>query len=282
MSKVYVGGQALVEGVMMRGASKVAWAARTPNGKIVVKSFPFKSVSRDFPMKLPLLRGVVALIEMMALGIKALLWSAEQQAGKDEKLSNTEIALTLLISIVLGLVIFVGLPYALTWLAIGHRPESLLFNLTDGVLRVLFFVAYIFLIGLAKDVRRLYQYHGAEHMSVHCHEAGLSLTPANVKKFSPVHPRCGTSLLAYVIGLSIIAFSLIRSDIWYLNVAIRIAMIPVIAGVSYELLRIAARWPRSGIVWLMSLPGLFAQRITTRRPDSKQIEVAIAALRKAL
>ena len=281
MSRPLVGGQALIEGVMMKGPKKIAWAARKPNGRIVTHSFRWKSIAMSGVFSLPFLRGIVFLFEMLVIGMKALTWSASQQ-DEEETLGKWELALTIVISLCLALLIFVGIPYIAAWFAVGPTPTSVHFNIFDGIVRLALFIGYIWAIGLTKDIRRLFQYHGAEHMAVHCHEAALPMTVKNVKKFSTIHPRCGTSLLVYVIGISIVAFSLIRTDVWYYNVLLRLLIVPLIGGVGYELLRLAARNEKNKLLWVLALPGKLTQRMTTRKPDGKQIEVAIASLKAAM
>jgi uncharacterized protein YqhQ len=278
--KFYVGGQAIIEGVMMKTPDWVGAAARTPSGKIVTVRKRYGSFTqKSWVLRLPFVRGIIFLVEMMVLGIKMLNWSADQQAEKkEEKLSSWETALAMIMSLALAVVLFVVAPYYLA--RIFTAGSTIVFNLIDGLFRIVIFVLYLWGIGLFKDVKRLYQYHGAEHMTVHCKEHGLALTPENVKKFSPVHSRCGTSLLMFVIVVSILLFSIIHDPRWYVNVPLRILLIPVIAGVSYELLKLSARFPRNIILRILMQPGLWAQRITTRKPDKKQIEVAIAALKK--
>jgi len=278
--KVSIGGQALIEGVMMKSPTAVAAAARTPKGKIVhTKKKHISLTQRSLFYRLPLVRGVVSLGEMLVLGIKMLNWSADQQAEKDsEKLKPWETGVTLFVSITLAIGLFVVAPYWLTRFIVSS--QGTLFNLIDGIFRVALFIGYVWAIGLFKDIRRMYQYHGAEHMAVHCNEASLALTQQNVRKFSPVHPRCGTSLLMFVIIVSIIVFSLVKDPRWYVNVPLRIILIPLIAGVSYELLKLSARWPNNFVLKSLMLPGLWVQKITTRRPKKDQIEVAIAALKQ--
>lgn len=277
-----VGGQALIEGVMMKTPHAVAAAARTPKGRIVTTRKRWVSLTeQSFLYRLPLIRGVVSLGEMLIQGIKMLNWSANQQAeSKSEKLGPFETAITLIVSFGLAIGLFVVAPY---WIAkIFVKTNGTLFNLIDGIVRVLVFVGYVWVIGLMKDVRRMYQYHGAEHMAVHCHEARKALIVGNVRHYSTVHPRCGTSLLMFVIIVSILVFSLVKDPRWYVNVPLRILLIPLIAGASYELLKLSARWPNNPLLKLLMLPGLWVQKITTLRPDKKQIEVAITALKEAL
>lgn len=277
-----LGGQALIEGVMMKTPDFVSAAARTPKGTIItIKKRHVSLTQRLWLWRLPLLRGIISLGEMMVLGIKMLNWSADQQAEKKEdKLGAWETGFTLLASLALTIALFVLAPY---WLArFFTETRGIAFNLIDGAFRVVIFIGYLWGIALFKDVKRMFQYHGAEHMAVHCHEARKALTPQNVRKYNPVHPRCGTSLLMFVIIVSILLFSVIHDTRWWVNVPVRIVLIPLIAGVSYELLKLSARFPRNILLKLLMQPGLWVQKITTRKPDKSQIEVAIAALKRVV
>ena len=276
----FVGGQAIIEGVMMKGPQRIALASRRPDGSIATKVIKYQTATKRFPLGFPFIRGIVFLVEMLIVGIKALLWSANEQTEEKEELGAGELGLTLLISLVLAVGLFVAVPYVAAWLTVG-TPTSLMFNLVDGVVRLVIFLAYIYLIGLSSDVRRLYQYHGAEHAAVNCFEAGKELSVTNARKFSSIHVRCGTSLLIYVIAISIVLFSLIRTPVWYYNIPIRLLLVPLIGGIGYELLRLSARH-HSIVLSILTLPGRWTQQITTRRPDAKQLEVAIAALKRAL
>ena len=280
--KPYVGGQAIIEGVMMKGKSRVAMAVRRPDGRITVKTMPYKTAASRFPLKLPFVRGIVFLFEMLVVGLKTLEWSANQQMGKEEQLGSGSMALTLILSFVIALGLFLGLPYLAALVSVGNKPQSLMFNLVDGIVRLVIFLAYIWLIGLWKDVHRLYQYHGAEHATVHCFEAGQPLTVANARKFSTVHVRCGTSLLVYVVGISIVVFSLIHVQQWYYNIPLRLIVLPIIGGIGYEILRLSARFPNSFLLLLLAWPGKLVQRITTKKPTSGMLEVAIAAIKKVI
>ncbi len=283
MSKqFYVGGQALIEGVMMKTPEYVSAAARTSKGKIVrLRRRHVSLTQRSWFGRLPFVRGVVSLVEMLVIGIKMLNWSADQQAErKEERLRPWETGITLLVSLALAIVLFVLAPYYLARFFTDTR--EVLFNVIDGAFRIIIFIGYVWFIGLFKDMRRLYQYHGAEHMTVHCHEAGKALVAKNVQRYSPVHPRCGTSLLMFVIIVSIMVFSLVKDPRWYVNVPLRIVLIPAIAGVSYELLRLSARWPNNIILKAIMQPGLWVQKITTQKPKKDQVEVAIAALKQVV
>lgn len=282
MTKISIGGQALIEGVMMKTSHWVSAAARTPKGKIVyVKKKHVSLTQKSWFYRLPLIRGVISLGEMLVIGMKMLNWSADQQAEtKQDKLGPWSTTITLLVSLGIAIGLFVLAPYYLS--RFFTETRGIAFNLIDGGFRVIIFIGYLWFISLFKDVKRLFQYHGAEHMTVHCHEASKSLIPQNVKNYSPVHPRCGTSLLMFVIIVSIIVFSLVRDPRWYVNVPLRIVLIPLIAGVSYELLKLSARWPNNFILSILMKPGLWIQKITTRKPKKDQIEVAITALKQIL
>lgn len=280
MSTNYVGGQAVIEGVMMRSKEKIATAVRK-EGKIVIQEQEFHSFTeKSRLLKLPIIRGMIFLIEMMILGIKTLTWSADQQTGKEEKLSKLELIGALAFAITMTLLMFVVGPYYITKLF--TRGPGVAFNVIDGGLRLGAFIGYIVLIGLMKDIKRVFQYHGAEHKTVNCYEQKKTLTVANVKKCSVQHPRCGTSLIVFVIGVSILLFSLIKDPRWYVNISMRIVAIPLIAGISYEVLKFSAKYNTNTLLKIIITPGLWVQRLTTREPNNKQIEVAIAALNKVL
>ncbi len=265
-----------MEGVMIKAPDNVSMAARKPNGKIVSRRERHVSlVQKHKILGLPFIRGIIQLFEMMVVGIKALSWSANQQ-GEDEELGAKEWFLVVFFAVALTIGLFVLLPYYSA--KFFFESHTVRFGLIDGLIRLLVFLGYLFVIGFMSDVRRMFQYHGAEHMAVHCYENKLALKVNNVKKFPPEHPRCGTSLLLFVVAVSIILFSLVRTQHWYYNVPARIILIPVVAGISYELLKFSAKY--KWLKWL-SYPGLWTQKLTTRKPSAKQIEVAIAAVNKA-
>jgi len=268
-----LGGQAIVEGVMIKSPSRVCMAVRLPSDKIRFKCI--KHVSPGGFCAWPFIRGVIQLFDMLIVGVKALQWSSEQQ-GDDEKLDGKGWFFVFAFAFTLTIGLFVLLPYYGS--RIFFKPDTLVFGLIDGLLRLLVFFVYLFGIGFMSDVRRMFEYHGAEHMSVHCYESGKELSVANAKHFPPEHSRCGTSLLIFVIVVSIIIFSLVRSPHWYYNVPARIFLIPVIAGISYELLKFSSKF--KCLRWL-TLPGVWTQKLTTRRPDDKQLAVALVAVREA-
>ncbi len=271
-----LGGQAIMEGVMIKAPDNVSMAVRTPKGRIVSKRERFVSLTeKRWILRLPFVRGVIHLWEMLVIGIKALTWSANQQ-GEEEELGTKEWVTVFGFAIALTIGLFVLLPYYAARFV--FEVHTVAFGLLDGVFRLLVFVLYLFVIGLMADIRRMFQYHGAEHMAVHCYEHRKALKVENVRLYPPEHPRCGTSLLLFVVAVSIVLFSVIRSPHWYYNVPARILLIPVIAGISYELLKFSARY--RWLKWL-TYPGLWAQKLTTRKPSAKQIEVAIAAVNKA-
>ncbi len=276
--KCNIGGQAVIEGVLMKNDDKIAIAVRRPDGKISVKKEHKASITKRIKfLGWPFFRGTVNLIEMLSVGIKALNYSANESLGEeDKKITKTEFAFTTAFAVIVAIGLFILLPLYLTKIT---RTEGILFNLIDGLIRVGIFVIYILLISMMKDVRRLFQYHGAEHKTVNCYEQGKKLTPENVKKYSTAHRRCGTTFLLIVLVISIIIFSFIVSDKTWVKFAWRVILLPVIAGLSYELLKLGAKFPNSFLINLLIYPGLMLQRITTKEPDKKQIEVAIKAFK---
>jgi uncharacterized protein YqhQ len=277
-----IGGQAVIEGVMMKSKDRYSVAIRGKDGKINVKSEPFVSfTSKSRILKLPFIRGIIILIETLILGLKVLSYSANQAAKEeDEELSRFSLAITIILSIAIGIALFVALPLFLT--KIVSESEGVLFNIIDGIFRLLIFLAYITAISLFKDIRRVFQYHGAEHMAVNCYDAKKKLTIENARKYTTLHPRCGTAFLIIVLIISIFVFSLIVTPSFWIKFASRVILIPVIAGISYELLKLTDKYRKSRLVWLVSSPGLAVQKITTRKPDDSQIEVAIAALNELI
>lgn len=294
--KTNIGGQAVIEGVMIRGMSNYVVAVRK-NKKIVTKNEKIPAKKYNF-LKWHFIRGFVNLVEMLVIGIKSLIWSAEQAAPKEEKMGKNEFVFTFLVSMGFVILFFVALPYLLTnLLGFYEEKKPLLFNLIDGLIRISFFLIYIVAISFMKDVRILFQYHGAEHMAIHCYEKGKKLSVGNVRKFTTLHPRCGTSFLLIVFIISIFVFSLLPSAIllyypefinlnaWLRRFTLlpaRILLIPVIAGISYEILKISDKKQKNLLFKAISMPGLWLQKITTKEPTNKQIEVAISSLKKLL
>jgi uncharacterized protein YqhQ len=273
-----IGGQAVVEGVMMVSPKKIAVSVRKSTGKIKSMLMPRQSMFTKV-RHIAFVRGIFAMIEMLTIGMKALMWSSNESLSKDEQISSFGMGMTMLFSLVFGIGLFVALPL---WVSHLITQQTFLFNLLDGLLRGVIFIGYILAISQFKDVRRLFEYHGAEHMAVHCHEAKKPLEVKHIRKFSPVHPRCGTAFIFLVLLVSIIIFSFIWSENWWMKFGLRLVLIPVIAGISYELLKLGARFPKNVFLKVLIMPGLWFQLITTREPDRGQIEVAIASLKKVL
>jgi uncharacterized protein YqhQ len=301
-AELLVGGQALIEGVMMRAPGAYGVAVRRPDGSIALERGKVESVARRYPfLKLPILRGITILFQSLAIGIRALNFSAltavavseetpeeapgETGAPKTE-ISNWAIAGSMAMGIGMGVVVFLLLPLWLTQLAerfvFGPLP-SLTFNLVDGLLRALFFIGYIFAISRFKDIHRVFMYHGAEHKVVWNHESRLPLTVANARAQSRLHPRCGTSFLLFVLLVSILLFAFIPKTAPFLvKFGGRLLLVPVIAGLSYEVLRLTARKRAAPLFAVLVWPGLMLQRITTQEPTDDMLEVAIVALEEAL
>lgn len=278
-----VGGQAVIEGVMMKAPHGWSVAVRDPKGEIQIKRQLL--AERKGLMKWPIVRGILALFDALMIGVKAIDFSATAAyAEENEKpMSPLSIALTIIAAFGLAVLLFILLPLYVTKFFSIAEESSLWFNGIDGVIRVIFFILYVFLIGLWKDMARIFAYHGAEHKVIHAYERGLELTLENIRVNSPHHPRCGTSFLFIVMILSIMVFSLIPHD-WSMlyKFLSRIILIPAIAGISYEALRLSAKMKDNVLVRIMILPGLLLQRLTTREPDDAQIEVALIALKEAV
>lgn len=278
---VFYGGQAVIEGVMMRGPEWMAIAVRKPDREIALRVEKVDSVLKRYPvLRLPILRGVVALWETMKMGLSALLFSANEAAPEDQQLSKGELTVTTIIGIVLALGLFVALPTWLGSLVQRSFGNGMLVHLLEGGLRLGVFLGYLKVISLAQDIQRVFQYHGAEHKVINAFEAGEELTVKNVRRYSREHKRCGTSFLLYVVVISIFLFSLVSWPSVWLKIVGRLALLPVVAGISYELIRLAGRYD-TPLVNALSRPGMWLQGFTTREPDDDQIEVAIASLQAA-
>jgi len=284
-----VGGQAVIEGVMMRSPRSMAVAVRKPNGEIVVKRQGLTFFSEKSSLgKLPLLRGVLTLVSALVLGIQALNFSANQALSEEEQeTSSWTMSITFAVALCFGIFLFFLVPLYLTkWLRfaipmISH--SGLLFNLVDGVIRLIIFLLYLWSISFSKEIRRVFQYHGAEHKSIFAFEAGEELTLDRVKGYSCFHPRCGTSFLLIVMVVSILVFALIPHSLPFgYKVASRVIFIPLIAGISYEIIRFADRKKEKKGVQCLIKPGLWLQRLTAHEPSDAQIEVAIRALQEVL
>ena len=280
-----IGGQAVIEGVMMRAGQVWTVAVRTPENDIVVKKEDIAELPKI--LKKPLVRGVIALYQSLSIGIRALLYSAEASGHETEKPSSFSLAMTVVVAFVIGIGLFLFLPlYSTKLLGIlfqSINDSSLMFNFVDGVIRVFIFLVYILTINLSKDIKRVFQYHGAEHMTVNAHEAGVELKPELVEDYSVLHTRCGTSFLLIVMMMSILIFSLIPKDWPFIEKFLsRIVLIPLIAGSSYEFVKYSSKKMHVPIVRIMATPGLWLQQLTTGIPSRDQIEVAIRALKEVL
>jgi len=290
-----LGGQAVLEGVMMRGIRNWAVAVRKPGeeGEIEVTSFALQSALRRHRwLRLPVLRGIVALGESLAIGFKALGVSAnaqlaaaneaEGEEGEPMEISGGMWAGTIVVALVFAIGLFFLLPLGLTSLVKHQLNSSMLFWIVEGTLRTAIFLGYMLLLSRLRDLRRVFEYHGAEHKTISCFEAGLDLTPVNAQRFSRLHPRCGTSFLLIVMIVSIFVFGAVGLPAWYLLVASRIIGVPLIAGISFEIIKFAGRNRRRRWVRAVMWPGMQLQLLTTREPDLDQLAVAIAALEAVL
>ncbi len=282
-NKIQYGGQAVIEGVMMRGSSKVSTAIRKPDGEILVDKRDVNSITRIIPfLKLPLLRGVVALVESLVLGIQMLMFSANQSMEEEEELSPIELTATLTISIGLFVLLFIVVPNLLAVVTKRYIEQILMVNLVEGLIRVGIFLIYLYSVSRIKEIQRVFQYHGAEHKVINTYEAGEELTVENSRAYSRFHPRCGTSFLFLVMILSIFFFSLLGEQSILMRIVTRILLLPALAGISYEAIKFAGRNSRNFLVRLVIQPGLWLQRLTTLEPDDSQLEVAIEALKDVL
>ena len=294
-----IGGQAVMEGVMMKNQEKYAVAVRKPDHEIEVKVSEYTGIIKNKKIRnMPILRGVFSFIESLVLGMQTLTYSAsffedeevdekkkepmteEERRGQEQKEKKQENAMmggTVVLSIVLAVAVFMMLPYYLSTLFQKVITSQWVIALSEGVIRLVIFIGYVALISLMKDIRRVYMYHGAEHKCINCIEHGMDLTVDNVRKSSRFHKRCGTSFLLIVMLVSILFFMFIRVDSPILRVVLRLLLIPVIAGVSYEFIRLAGR-SDNAVVNLLSKPGLWLQSLTTKEPDDEMIEVGIASV----
>lgn len=281
-----IGGQALIDGVLIKTHARVSMASATKHGiRIHAKDY-VSWTKRHAILGIPFIRGAIVLAEMIWIGVQALAWSAEdtekvvrKKNERESSLNKFSLLLSVFAAVFLALILFVGLPYLLTQLIIQN--PGIVFSLVDGVIRVAVFVAYVSILRCVPDIRRTFQYHGAEHKAIHCYEAGKPLTVKNVQQFSPLHHRCGTSLVLIVFLISILLFALVKFDSWYWNVLLRVLALPLVAGFSYEFIKLSSKHA-SGLTEIAATPGLWLQHITTAEPTNNQVKVAIAAVKNAL
>jgi uncharacterized protein YqhQ len=276
-----VGGQAVIEGVMMRAPDAWAVAVRRPDGTIEAKRTDLPALTtRSRAARTPVVRGMLVLAESLTLGFRALSWSAEKSADEGETVRRGEVAITMVIAVVVALGLFIFLPvFAAGFLSRFLGDSGIAFVFLDGLIRIGLIVGYIWLIGRSDDIQRVFAYHGAEHKTIHAFENGDPLDVAAIQKYSPRHPRCGTSFIIIVAMVAFVVFLALAPLEFYWQVIARLALIPLIAGISYELLRAAAGKP--WLAWA-SKPGIWIQSITTNEPDDDQVEVAVASLLAAL
>ena len=304
-----IGGQAVIEGVMMRGPHKTAVAVRKPDGEIIIDEKETKGIGKW--AKVPIIRGVVSFISSMVIGVQALMFSAKffdveedektkkenvgaspvsarakeknnskKEENKEENIPEWMLYLSVLLAVGMSVGLFIVLPNIISNVFVINREQNpVIYNLVESIVKLVIFLGYIILVSQMKDIKRTFEYHGAEHKTIFCYENGEELTPENVKKYSRFHPRCGTSFLLFVVIISIIVFSLIgvyKNP--FVNMGLRLLLLPLVAGISYEIIKFAGKSKNKCVTWL-NAPGKWLQKFTTREPDEKQIEVAIAALK---
>jgi len=280
----HYGGQAVIEGVMMRGQKTMVTVVRRPNGELAINTQPLATIYTGWMRKTPLIRGVIVLIEALILGIKTLLYSANVSLEEEEeKISGGLVWAMVTLSLVLSIALFFMAPLFLAKLLDPYIQSSLVFPLIEGFIRLTIFIAYLKLMTLVPDIKRVFAYHGAEHKTVNAYEDGVPLEVEAIKGYSTAHVRCGTSFLFAVLIIAILVFALIGrpSSLW-LIVLSRIILIPVIAALGYEVTHFGGKHTKNGLVKATLYPGLLLQKLTTRQPDDSQLEVAISALRKVV
>jgi len=279
--RVYYGGQAVIEGVMMRGQKSMVTAVRRPNGGLITETQMLPSIYTGWVRKTPFLRGIIVLIETLLLGVKTLLFSANMALEDEgEEVSGWWVWVMLLVALAMAVALFFLVPLFLTRLL--NIESSLLFNLVDGLIRVAIFVAYLSAMSLLPDIKRVFAYHGAEHKTVNAYEAGVPLEVEKVREYSTAHVRCGTSFIFVVLVISILVFALVGLHTAWLMALSRILLVPVIAAVGYEVIYFGGRHSNNILFRAILTPGLWLQSLTTKEPDDSQLEVAISALEKVI
>jgi hypothetical protein len=287
------GGQAVMEGVMMRGQKSVATVVRRPNGQLAMEVKPLSPIYTGRIRHTPFVRGGIAMLEAVLLGLSSLMYSAnialeDENAGTEDKpsgkdgITGASMWLMMLLSFSLAIGLFFLAPLFLARLIEPFIESSLVFHLIEGLIRLTIFLAYLRLVGLMPDIRRVFAYHGAEHKTIHAYEAGVELTPQKVQAYTTAHARCGTAFLLAVMVTAVVVFALIGKQALWLMILTRVALLPLIASLSYELTQFGARHLDNPVVKAIMAPGLALQRMTTRQPDDSQVEVAIAALNQVL
>ena len=277
------GGQAVIEGVMIRGRRTIALACRQPDGAIYRYREPLRSLLLSSAVaRLPFVRGLVVLWESLSYGMRMIMRSADVQLAEHERPGTAGNTAVMGVALIFAIFVFVGIPYALTQALRSSVESSLALNIGEGVLRLVLFLAYLGGISLMPDIRRVFAYHGAEHMTIHAFEHGDPLTPERIEPYPTAHPRCGTAFLLFVVVVAIALFAFVPRTSLVIDLVARLALVIPVASISYEILRLGAAHQHRPVVGLLVAPGIFLQRITTRRPDRSMIEVAVASLEEAL
>ena len=281
--RFYYGGQAVIEGVMIRGRKAMVTAVRRPNGGMAMDVQPLSPIYTGWMRRTPLMRGIIVLIEAMVLGIKSLLYSANVSLEEEEEeLSGKTAWAMIAVALVLAIVLFLIIPLFLTRLINPYIGSSLVFHLIEGFIRIIIFIAYLKLVGLIPDIKRVFTYHGAEHKVVNAYEDGVPMEVEAVRKYDTAHVRCGTSFLFVVLIIAIVVFSLVGRPSLWLMVLSRILLIPVIAALGYEVIYFGANHIKNALVRAVLAPGLWLQALTTKEPEDSQIEVALSAIKKVV
>ena len=282
-NKFHYGGQAVIEGVMIRGRKAAVTAVRRPSGGLTMNIQPLSTVYTGWMRRTPLIRGIIVLIEAMVLGVKSLLYSASVSLEEEEEeISGKAVWVMITLALVLAIVLFLIVPLFLTRLINPYIGSSLVFHLIEGLIRLVIFIAYLKLVGLFRDIKQVFTYHGAEHKAVNAFESGVPMEIESVKKYDTAHVRCGTSFLFVVLVIAIVVFALVGRQTLWLMVLSRVLLIPVIAALGYEVIHFGAKHSKNALVRAVLAPGLWLQNLTTKEPDDTQIEVALSALRKAV
>lgn len=296
-----IGGQAVIEGVMMRGPAQIATAVRKSDGSIVMDKKPVNSFVVKYKLnKIPILRGVVSFVESLVTGMKCLMYSADQMDLEEDddtykpskfetwlenkfgdKIKDIAIYFAVVVAIFFSIGLFMLLPNALAHIVAIFTDNRVVLNLSEGLIRMLIFLCYMLLVSRMKDIQRVFEYHGAEHKVIATYESGAELTVENARQHSRLHPRCGTSFLLIVMVVSIVVFSFLKWGVMWKNLLFRLVLMPVVAGISYEIIKFAGKSKNRCVRWL-TMPGLWLQKITTREPDDSQLEVAIESIKAVI
>ncbi|MCE5329874.1 DUF1385 domain-containing protein [bacterium] len=278
-----IGGQAVIEGIMMRSKNFWALSVRRPDKTISTNVYAAQPISNKYRfLGWPFIRGTVSMVESLLIGFNALSFSVNEATDEDIKFSKKEMSISIIIAVIFTVGVFFVAPTLIGRSFQKYFPNSFVYNLLEGLIRIVFFLAYILIVSSLKDIRRLFQYHGAEHKTISAFENNEELVPEKIRKYSTLHMRCGTNFLLIVMIVAILVFAVLGKPSIYWSVISRIVLIPVVAGISYELLKIAGKYTNNKFVHILFYPGLLLQKITTRQPDDSQIEVAVESFKKVL